>query len=199
MTDYIKIADSVRRISPDLRGVFALSDLRNLFNTKNKFALYRLVKRLENADVLSRFSRGFYVAKDFDPAALSQRICPESYVSFGNVLAENLLIGSIPGRRLMAVKTGETRIYDNGNYRIEQLRLTKSLFFGYKVVNGVNIAVPEKAVLDTLYFYRMGRKFSFDIYSDVDYSGLNMNTLADYIERYRNPVFRDFARKSIHA
>jgi hypothetical protein len=99
----------------------------------------------------------------------------------------------------MAVKTGETRIYDNGNYRIEQLRLTKSLFFGYKVVNGVNIAVPEKAVLDTLYFYRMGRKFSFDIYSDVDYSGLNMNTLADYIERYRNPVFRDFARKTIHA
>lgn len=193
MQDILELSGKISRMAPDLRGVFSLSDLRNLFGITSRDAFYRRLKQLEQGGILSRFSKKFYVTPDFDPMVLSQRICVESYISFGNILAKNLLIGSVPKYRLLSVKTGPSRIYDNGTYRIEQLRITKSLFFGYENVEGINMAVPEKAVLDTLYFYKRGRKFSFDIYSDIDYASLDKVTLASFLKRYKNPKFVKFA------
>ena len=66
---------------------------------------------------------------------------------------------------------------------------------GYEVVDGIRVALPEKAVLDTLYFYRRGIRFSFDIYSDIDYSRLNKSIIDEFLLKYKNPVFIGFARK----
>ena len=193
------MADMVRVCSSDMRGVFALSDLRNLLQADSRDVFYRGLNELQKADVLTRFSRGFYVTKGFDPLVLSQRLCPASYVSFGTVLAKELLIGSVPRYRVRAAKVGPKRVYSNEDIRIEHLSLREGLHFGYEVVDGVRMALPEKAVLDTLYFYRRGIRFSFDIYSDVDYSRLNKDRTNQYIERYKNPVFIKFARSLTNA
>jgi len=42
--------------------------------------------------------------------------------------------------------------------------------------------------------FRRGIRFSFDIYSDVDYSRLNKGIINEFLEKYKNPVFIDFAR-----
>ena len=76
------MAEKVRVSSSDMRGVFALSDLRNLLQADSRDVFYRGLNELQKADVLTRFSRGFYVTKGFDPLVLSQRLCPASYVSF---------------------------------------------------------------------------------------------------------------------
>jgi len=193
------MAEKVRVSSSDMRGVFALSDLRNLLQADSRDVFYRGLNELQKADVLTRFSRGFYVTKGFDPLVLSQRLCPASYVSFGTVLAKELLIGSVPRYRVRAAKVGPKRVYSNEDIRIEHLSLREGLHFGYEVVDGVRMALPEKAVLDTLYFYRRGIRFSFDIYSDVDYSRLNKDRTNQYIERYKNPVFIKFARSLTNA
>ncbi len=193
------MAEKVRDFSSDMSGVFSLSDIRNLLQTDNRDVLYRGINDLQKADVLTRFSRGFYVTKGFDPLVLSQRLGPDSYVSFGNVLAKQLLIGSVPRYRIRAAKVGPKRIYSNADIRIEHLSLRKGLNFGYEVVDGIRMALPEKAVLDTLYFYRRGIRFSFDIYSDVDYSRLNKDIINEFLEKYKNPVFIDFARSLINA
>ncbi len=176
-----------------------MSDLRNLLQADSRDVFYRGLNELQKADVLTRFSRGFYVTKGFDPLVLSQRLCPASYVSFGTVLAKELLIGSVPRYRVRAAKVGPKRVYSNEDIRIEHLSLREGLHFGYEVVDGVRMALPEKAVLDTLYFYRRGIRFSFDIYSDVDYSRLNKDRTNQYIERYKNPVFIKFARSLTNA
>ncbi|MDA3927101.1 MAG: hypothetical protein PF904_20700 [Kiritimatiellae bacterium] len=193
------MADKVREFSSDLRGVFALSDLRNLLQTTNRDVFYRSINELQTSGVLTRFSRGFYVTKGFDPLVLSQRLCPDSYVSFGNVLAKHLLIGSVPRYRIRAAKVGPKRVYNNEDIRIEHLSLRKGLNFGYEVVDGVRMALPEKAVLDTLYFYRRGIRFSFDVYSDIDYSRLNKSMIEEFLLQYKNPVFIDFARNLTNA
>lgn len=198
MTNILKIADGIIRAGADMRGVFSLSDLQNLLGAPDKSAFYRQLNRLQEAGIINRFARGFYVTSEFDPAALSQRICPESYISFGTILAENLLIGSVPSHQVTAVKTGASRVYDSGKLRIEQLQVTPSVFFGYRAVDGVNRALPEKAVLDTLYFYKRGKPFSFDVYSDIDYEGLDKKRIMEFLGRYRNPVFRQFARRLIN-
>ena len=86
-------------------------------------------------------------------------------------------------------------MYTNGEYRIEHLGLKPELVFGYEVVDGVRIALPEKAVLDTLYLYRRGVRFSFDVYTDIDYSRLDGDLVRKYLGEYRNPVFVDYARR----
>jgi hypothetical protein len=193
------MAEKVRGFSSEMSGVFALSDLRNLLQAGNRDVLYRSINELQNSGVLTRFSRGFYVTKGFDPLVLSQRLCPGSYVSFGNVLAKQLLIGSVPRYRVRAVKVGPKRVYSNEDIRIEHLSLSKGLNFGYEVVDGVRMALPEKAVLDTLYFYRRGIRFSFDVYSDVDYSRLNKDLINKFLKKYKNPVFIKFARSLTNA
>lgn len=199
MYDRLEMAERVKAFSGELRGVFALSDLRNLLQTDNRDVLYRGLSDLEGAGILSRFCRGFYVASDFDPLVLSQRINPESYVSFGNALAKYLLIGSVPRYRVRAAKPGPKRIYSNGEYRIEHLGIKSELVFGYEVVDAVRIALPEKAVLDTLYFYRRGVRFGFDVYSDIDYGQLDRAVIREYLGKYRNPVFVEFARRLTNA
>lgn len=194
MSNRLEMAERVKAFSAEMSGVFALSDLRNLLQADNRDVFYRSINDLQAAGVLSRFSRGFYVAQGFDPLVLSQRLCPASYISFGNVLAKQLIIGSVPRYRVRAAKVGPKRIYSNKEIRIEHLSLKKELSFGYEVVGGVKMALPEKAVLDTLYFYRRGIRFSFDIYSDIDYSQLDRVIINEYLRKYNNPVFIDFVR-----
>jgi hypothetical protein len=199
MSNRLKMAEKIRGFSSEMRGVFALSDLRNLLQTDNRDVLYRSINDLQEAGVLSRFSRGFYVTRDFDPLVLSQRISPGSYVSFGNALARQMLVGSVPRYRVRAAKAGPKRVYSNGEYRIEHLSLKPELNIGYEIVDGIRMALPEKAVLDTLYFYRLGINFSFDVYTDIDFSRLDRSVVREFLQKYRNPVFVDFARSVLDA
>ena len=199
MKTILEIAQKLQELSPLQRGVFSAADLKNLIDPINKASLYRTLKQMQEAGVIRVFCRGFYVTKDFDIQVLSQRICADSYISFGTVLAKNLLIGSVPKYRLLAVKLGQNRVYQNSDFRIEQLRIKPELFTGYENINGVNIATLEKAFLDTLYYYQKGMKFSFDIYSDVDYDGLNRKKLKKYLKLYKNKKFIAFVNGVINA
>jgi hypothetical protein len=198
MSDKYRIVAEIGKMSAAQNGVFSLSDLRNLLQIRSRDSFYRVVKGLCTAGVILRFSRGFYVTEGFYPAVLSQRICPESYISFGSVLADNLLIGSVPKYRIRAVKPKPTRVYKNDECCVEHLGIKPELSFGWMVDKGIKRAEPEKAVLDTLYFYRLGTKFSFDIYSDIDYNNLNKEKINEYLAKYKNPVFVNFVRSLIN-
>ena len=90
------------------RGVFSNMDLQTALAEKHRTAFNRRLQALQYNGVLRRFVRGWYVAQNFDLATLSQRIAPESYISFATVLSQNLLIGTSPERRIVAVKIGRT-------------------------------------------------------------------------------------------
>lgn len=142
--------------------------------------------------ILRRFCRGWYVAENFDLATLSQRLAPESYVSFATVLARHLIIGPNPAGRIVAVKTGRRRRYDGDGFVIEHVSVTEELLFGFSSVGGVRYADAEKAFVDTLYFHLRGRRFPFDIFSDLAIDRLDPTRVRDYLGRYRNPKFVRF-------
>ena len=185
--------DSLRLLAPKHKGVFTLSDLSNLFLTKHPVALQQKLKPFLKAKILYRFCRGFYVTGDFSLEALSQKICPRSAISFGSVLAKEMLIGSIPQKTVYAVKVGKSRTYSSELGRVVHLGLLSELFFGYSQWReGICYADKEKAFLDLLYFYQKGRKFSFNIYSDIQTNRLDRNILKKYIGRYKNQKFKKF-------
>jgi len=190
----LQISRKIEELAPGLKGVLSVSDLKNLIGPCNDRMFYRVLTQLSEAGIMSSFCRGFYVTPGFDIQVLSQRICADSYISFGSVLAKNLIIGSVPTYRLRAVKAGPSKNYSNSEYTIEQVRITPGLFMGYENIKGVNIATPEKAFLDILYYYQKGMKFSFDIYSDIDYDAFDRKRIEDYLRSYKNQKYVAFVK-----
>lgn len=194
MKTILPIVKKLQDLSSVQGGVFTLADLKNLFNPGNKDVFYRILKQMENAEMITPFCRGFYITEDFNMQILSQKLCADSYISFESVLSENLIIGPVPTFRLRAVKLGPTRKYQNLTYKIEQYGITKNLFMGFENVKGVKKATPEKAFLDILYYYQKGMRFNFDIYSDIDYSAFDNKKVNGYLEFYKNKKFVSFVK-----
>ena len=173
-------------------GTFTLSDLSNLLAESHRNQLYRRIRYLENAGVLKRFSNGIYITNNYSLYTLSQRLSEESYISFGNILSDNLIIGVLPRHQVDAVRTGKTGKFTGDEIVVRYFRISKLLYFGYQCKNGINLAIPEKAFLDSLYFHQHGVRFYFNIYSDIDISKLDHTNLKGMLRRYKNPRFIRF-------
>ncbi len=185
----------IERLAGSQEGVFSTADLRTALAERHPSAFTRRIGVLVRAGVLRRFMRGWYVATTFDLQTLSQRIGPGSCVSFGTVLADALLIGTRPQRQVMATRVGTGRTWTGLGQRIVHVSIAPHLDFGWTASGGVRRAAPEKATLDALYFHLRGRRYVFDVYSDIDYERLDRARLDAYLARYRNPRFVAFARR----
>jgi hypothetical protein len=186
-------ARTIQELQHSQRGVFSKGDLQTAFGERHPAAFTRRVNALLDLGVLRRFARGWYVAGDFNLATLSQRLAPSSYISFSTVLARHLIIGPDPEGRVIAVKMGRPRRYAMGDSVIEHVSVTEALLFGFETVDGVRYADAEKAAIDTLYFHLRGRRYPFDIYSDMAVDKLDHTRIRSYLGRYNNPKFIAFA------
>ncbi|OGQ21386.1 MAG: hypothetical protein A3I05_02155 [Deltaproteobacteria bacterium RIFCSPLOWO2_02_FULL_44_10] len=197
-----KILFALQSLIPQHRGVFAISDLNNLFLTRTAVELQQKLTPFLKEKILYRICRGIYVTQNFDLEWLSQKICPHSAISFGSVLAKELVIGSIPQKTVYAAKKGKTRVYKTSLGQVVHLGFATAgnrLWFGYEMTkNGIQYADAEKAFLDTLYFYQKGHKFAFNIYSDIQAHRLDQKKLQHYLRQYKNPKFKTFVQGVLH-
>lgn len=178
-----------------LGGVFTYSDLASITNTSEKTLLPRRIKQLEDSKVITKFMRGVYVhLPTFDPYVLSQKLCLESYLSLECVLSKHLVIGVIPKFRITAIKCGRSKLYAFDDLTIEHRSVHSELYFGFSFENGINIADPEKALLDCLYLYQKGRKPLFNIYDDLNIDRLDQHKIASYLKHFKNPKFVTFVQ-----
>lgn len=195
---YLTTYSQFQNLSQIHRGVFTLNELKNFLDQPNKVLFYRELAKLEKENLISRLSRGMYLTPAGNLEVASQKICSRSYISFGNVLAQAMLIGSVPIKTVYAVKIGKSRIYKGPMGNILQLGITPNLFFGYEIKNGVAYANCEKAFLDTLYFYQKGKKFSFNVLSDIYVNLLDQKKLKEYLKKYKNPRFTKFVQRILN-
>jgi hypothetical protein len=185
----------VSRLLAQQRGVLSKADLQTALAEPHPAAFVRRAAALERTGALRRFVRGWYVGAEFDLPTLSQRLAPDSTVSCHTVLARDLIIGARSERQLIATKTGRARTYRGLDHEIVHLHLAPHLDFGHRLIDGVRYALPEKAVLDVLYFHLRGRRQPFDLHSDLDLSRFDRALLERFLSRYRNPKFRVFAER----
>ena len=180
---------AIAKWAPELDGVFTLPDLRVALNQNAEPTLYRAVAALVAESVLIKVKRGIYATPEASLATISSRIDPLAYISTGTVLADKAVIGSIPARRVQAVKVGRPRVFRCELGTIEHLSIAPRLFFGFAEEKGIRMATPEKAWLDACYYAYKGRTFSFDLDTDVDRTGLDEALLSKYLAAY-DPRFR---------
>jgi len=194
MNKLLRDVQLLNKYSQEMGGVFSTGDLYRLFGQNTPVLLYRRIRTLESAGILTRFTRGFYVTTDFNREVLCGRINTNSYISFGSILSKELMIGSTPATTVYAVKTGKNRKYQGAGLTIVYMGISQELFFGYDVKNGLRFATAEKALLDTLFFYQHGYSFSFNIYEDIDTTQLDQIIIFNWLKHYRNPRFISFVK-----
>ena len=175
---------AIERWSDELGGVFSMADLRVVLGDRTDAALYKRLEGLQAAKVLVKVKRGVYATPKAKLTCISHRICPSAYLSTGTVLASATAIGSIPARRVQAVKTGRPRTYRFELGVIEHLSIQSPLYFGFRSEDGILCATPEKAFLDVSYYTFRGKRFSFDPATDINTVGLDWDLVHEYLERY---------------
>lgn len=176
--------DEFRRLASEVDHVLTMSDLRVLFARYSDAAVFKKLEAGVREGFLVKVKQGVYALPTASLASISQRLAPQSYVSTGTILAKALVIGSIPSRRIQAVKVGRSRIYRCTLGVVEHVSVKKDLFFGYETRDGICFATPEKAFLDVCYFLSKGRRFSFDPMQDINLSALNGKRVREYLSAY---------------
>lgn len=185
---------AIQKFSKDLEGVFTLPDLKVILDEQTEITLFRAVRKLVESGDLIKIKRGFYATPDASLATISCRIDPDSYISTGTVLAQNAIIGSIPARRVQAVKIGRPRTYKCQLGTIEHLSIAPRLYFGFNTFNGKKVATKEKAFLDVWYYYYKGKTFSFDPATDVNLAAMDIEVVNTYLKKY-DKQFVSFFKK----
>jgi len=185
---------AIERWAEPMAGVFTIADLKVVLDEKSEATLFRQLSSMVKDGVLIKVKRGIYATPDASLSAISCRIEPASYISTGTVLARNAIIGTIPARKVQAVKTGRPRIYRCELGTIEHLSISPRLYFGFSSVAGELTASPEKAFLDVCYFCYRGRRFSFDPATDINLEALDYDKIERYLPMYDSRFITFFIR-----
>lgn len=175
-------------------GVLSTTDLWAIISPTSNVDFYRQIKKIKKEELISKVCRGFYIGEDFSVAHLVMAIKPDSYLSLEYALAYYNMIGTYSETKIRPILPRVIKDLRSKQVIIEFKKLKKELCFGYKVIDGIRMATPEKALLDTLYFYQKGIKFYFDIYSDIDCLEIDHQQIFKYLKKYQNPKFIKFVQ-----
>jgi predicted transcriptional regulator of viral defense system len=165
-------------------------------------SVHAALKRQEERGLVEKVSNKIYInktAKGFSQRDLLNVLRPDSYISLESALAEYGVTSQIP-RVLTCVSPKYVRNIKSKTVHITFRTLKKDLCWGFvskKTRYGVyNIAEPEKALLDWIYFRR-----SENLHLDTDefvLSELDRTRLLEYAKRYPVLVENEIVRLLAH-
>lgn len=191
----VRYIQELQKWAGELDNVFTISDLKVMLNQDAPATLFRMIDEFVANGLLVRVKRGVYATPEASLEAISFRIDPGAYVSLGTVLARRLAIGSVPVRKLQAIKLGRSRIYEFEQGTIEHLGIAPPFYFGFeRTQEAPLVATLEKAFLDVCYFSYKGKSFGFDPASDINLDLLNRDAVRQYLINY-DERFRTYVKR----
>jgi predicted transcriptional regulator of viral defense system len=173
----------VQRLGQFDKPYWSVADLQKVLGYKDRRTLLVALHRLVRQGVLIRMRRGIYRVsiRSADPAVLANLLYRPSYLSFESALARHGILSQIPYTITLATTRRSKKATLDGT-ALEYRQLKADLFFGQRIENGLEIAGPEKALLDALYLMKRGR-LSLPL-EELDLSGLSARKLKSYAGRF---------------
>ena len=133
--------------------------------------------------MLTRLKRGVYQLSlnRVDVKKVANQLYYPSYLSFESALSDYGILSQIPFTQTFATikKSKKMSIWKT---EVEFTQLKKELFFGYKLVNGINMAKPEKALLDELYLISRGKR-TLNI-EELDFKNIDKTVFEEYLKKF---------------
>ena len=161
---------------------FTISDLEKITGLARR-SLYVTLKRWVDDALIERVGQGIYVPAMTDVSLenVAAQLYIPNYLSFESALARYGILNMVPYTLTFATPR-KTRNFTLRKQGVEFKQISAKLFYGYEIKNGINIATPEKAFLDQLYFQSRGRA-SLDL-DELNLKGLSTQIAKKYAERF---------------
>jgi predicted transcriptional regulator of viral defense system len=167
---------------------YTIADLEKITDL-GRDSLYVALKRWVDGGVLERVSQGIYLpmGENLPSEKIAAQLYLPSYLSFESALARHGILNMIP-YTLSFATTRKTRKFFLRRQGVEFRQISSGLFFGFEMKDGIQIAVPEKAFLDQVYFVCKG-KASLDL-DEMNLKNLSAKLIKDYSRRFPEYVKR---------
>lgn len=163
-----KIIEKLEKIN---KAYFSFQDLLRI--SKQKPPVLRVtISRLIAQKKLIPLSKGIYQLSNqkIDLENIAQQIYFPSYLSLESALAKLGILNQKPYSLTFITTKKSKKIYLL-EQEIIYRQIKPDLFFGYQKIENLYLALPEKALLDQLYFISLGK-------ASLDQDELNLNELS---------------------
>lgn len=168
--------------------LFTAEDFSRLFLLPKVKVKYFLEQQIKSG-LISRLKKGLYMLKT-DPVGeeeIANKLYQPSYISFEYALAYYNLLPEMP-YQVTSATTKPTRNFSINNKNFDYLAIKKEAFTGYLLKDNYLIAVPEKAVVDYLYFVALGKK---NLNDRLNWSELDPKKLLKFCRLYNRPKLEE--------
>lgn len=181
------------------KKIFSLNDLKVLTG-ENTSTISVQLSRLSRSGLVKNPIKGWYTNPFNTPNSeeLSMVLRAPSYLSMEYALSRHgILSQDVHTYTLVTMKLPHTYRSDDDIFEYHQIK--RSLFWGYKTEGNVQVAEPEKALLDLIYIrYSRNRDANeiliHSLMDDMYLEDLDEERLSNYFIKYDN-VTRDFMMK----
>lgn len=164
-------------------SLFSIPDAFKIFRINKPNTLYKLLQRLEKAEIIQRITKGKYQFQWKQPHdfVLSNFLLTPSYISLESALSFYGILPQFP-YTISATTPLKTRKIVVNEKEYEYAHIEKGYFFGFTKTENFVISTPEKALLDTLYFMAKGlRKIHLE---ELDLKNINKKQLKIFSQKY---------------
>ncbi|KKS79744.1 MAG: hypothetical protein UV54_C0029G0003 [Candidatus Beckwithbacteria bacterium GW2011_GWA2_43_10] len=163
-----------------------LADLAKVLPVKSQ-SLNPVVARLVKKGALKRLGRGIYTYKGAVVSAesVASQIYYPSYLSLYTVLSQADLIDQIP-YEIHLVTTQKSKRLNLRKTRIFYHQIKPELFFGWRLIDGIPTAEPEKALVDLMYFAVLGKAYLNR--EELDWRRMNVKKMNRYAKKFPKGV-----------
>jgi len=140
------------------KDFYTIRDLQNIFNVPVKSLRVQLSRWCKRG-VFIRLTKGIYTPYNTDIKVdkVANQIYYPSYLSFESALSYYGILSQIPYTLTFATQKKSKKLVLKDT-QIEYTQLANRLFFGYILENGIYLATPEKALMDTIYLVSKGNR-----------------------------------------
>lgn len=182
----MKSQEIINKLNNFNKSYFTFKDFELMLG-KNAESIKTVLNRLVKSKNLTRLARNIYVLpekiQDFE--LIAQQLNLFSYISFESALSYYGILSQVPYALILAT-TKKSKTITLGEKTIIYRRIKKELFFGYSLENNIKLALPEKALADSLYLITRG-KLTLPL-DELDLSSINKKEMEEILKKYPKSV-----------
>ena len=150
--------EALKKLREYQKDYYTVKDIERILEM-NIDTLRVQLTRWAKTGILVRVAKGIYApyGTEIDVLKIANQIYYPSYLSFESVLSRYGILSQIPYTLTFATPKRTKKMILNDT-EIEFTKLSDKYYFGYVFEDGVNIASPEKALVDCLYLVSKGKR-----------------------------------------
>ena len=185
--------NSIQDILNELSGhkkIFTIKDAAKIMNKSSKYAS----KILSSNKYVKRIERGKYYINNgnqIDLYEIASNIVYPSYISLFSAFEYYSITNQII-KKYSVISIKRHRNIELEKNLIEFNFIKREKFFGYKRINNIYIATPEKAFIDSIYYKNPEFSYVEESFNRAMRSKLiDVKKLIEYAERMSSPALKN--------